>query len=152
MSDELEFLYEQNGNRVYRRKNGSLAVQVINDEPSLTQQHHRDLCDVNNILKKFMKTGIDVFANRVNSGFYGDFTNVGDYQDCLMKVMHAQEAFDSLPAEIRKEFQNDPGQFVDFVGNPDNKDRLVEMGLLPKESGQELTEKTEAESPAPSST
>jgi hypothetical protein len=37
--------------------------------------------------------------------------------------------FMSLPAKIRSRFQNDPGAFLDFVQNPENRDEMIELGL-----------------------
>ena len=37
--------------------------------------------------------------------------------------------FEELPSQIRKKFNNDPAQFLDFVQNENNKDALYEMGL-----------------------
>lgn len=37
-----------------------------------------------------------------------------------------------MPSEVRKRFGNNPGVFMDFVSNPDNKEELVKLGLAVK--------------------
>jgi len=97
-------------------------------EPSMTKQNHTAECDINNIMAKYKRTGLIDHVNHYQ-GEYADVTNLGDFQEALNTVAAAQEAFDQLPASVRKEFDNDPGKFVHFVENPDNIDKMVEMGL-----------------------
>ena len=59
---------------------------------------------------------------------YGEVTGE-DFQEAMETVVRAEQAFRNLPSKIRKEFQNDPAQFLDFVHDPENQDRMVEMGL-----------------------
>lgn len=98
---------------------------------TMTQQNFKAECDINTILKKYQKTGL---ASHVSShqGDYVDLSTPVDYQTALNVVINAQASFDSLPSSIRKQFDNDPGTFVQFVSNPDNSDALIEMGLKNK--------------------
>lgn len=98
----------------------------------LTEQHHKSLCDINNIIHNYDKTGL---INHVSSSTaqYGDFTGINEYQQALHVIMHADEAFSGLPSDVRKRFENDPGKFFEFATNPDNHDELVEMGLATPE-------------------
>jgi phage internal scaffolding protein len=96
--------------------------------PGLAQQHFKDECDVNNILRKYQKTGLLDHVNRFQ-GDYADLSAVPDFQDSLNAVIDAQEAFMTLPSSIRKQFDNDPVQFLDFVHDPSNRDEMVKMGL-----------------------
>jgi len=36
----------------------------------------------------------------------------------------------TIPSDIRKKFDNDPGKFYEFVSNPDNKEELKQMGFI----------------------
>jgi phage internal scaffolding protein len=96
--------------------------------PGLAQQHFKDECDVNRILSKYQKTGLIDHVNRFQ-GDYADLSAVPDFQESLNAVIDAQEAFMTLPSSIRKQFDNDPVAFLDFVHNPDNKDEMIKMGL-----------------------
>jgi phage internal scaffolding protein len=102
--------------------------------PGLAQQHFKDECDVNNILRKYQKTGLIDHVNRFQ-GDYADLSDVPDFQDSLNAVIDAQEAFMTLPSSIRKQFGNDPAAFLDFVHDPDNRDEMVKMGLAKAPTG-----------------
>ena len=39
-------------------------------------------------------------------------------------------AFDDLPAKVRREFDNDPFKFLEFVEDPENVERMAELGLV----------------------
>lgn len=96
--------------------------------PSLTKQCFRDESDINNILKRFERTGVLPEMIRQNPQ-YGDFTDVPSYQESLDIVMKAEEQFLSLDAKLRREFDNDPVKFLEFVNDPSNAKRMVELGL-----------------------
>jgi len=51
--------------------------------------------DVNNIMRKYEKTGILTHVARY-AGEYGDFSGVPDYKEGLERIMAANEMFDSL--------------------------------------------------------
>lgn len=107
-------------------------------EPSMAKQSFAAECDINTIMKKYEKTGLIDHRARYPGG-YADVFNVGEYQEGLNQIRAAQEAFASLPAKVRRRFDNDPGAFVAFVENPENLEVLREMGLaLPKEPTEPL--------------
>lgn len=103
-------------------------VQLNTGEDSLVEQCHKDDCDIVRILKKYDKTGLITHVNNMKAE-YGDFTSINEYQESLNLVLKAQNSFNELPSELRKKFSNDPGQFMEFVTNPDNLDEMVKMGL-----------------------
>lgn len=94
----------------------------------LTKQCFSEECDIGSIMARFDKTGLIEHVNKFQ-GDYGDFTDAQTYQDSLNQVMAAEDMFMSLPANVRAKFENDPGQFLDFVGNPDNLSEMVDLGL-----------------------
>jgi len=95
----------------------------------LTKQSFRDECDINNILRKYQKTGLIEHVKRFN-GQYGDFSDVKGYQDSLNRIKAADEAFMSLPVDLRKRFHQRPAEFLEFVSNSVNRDEMLKMGLL----------------------
>lgn len=102
---------------------------------SLTQQHFRDECDVNNIMRKYQKTGILVDPLKAGRGgrpIFGDFSDVQDFHAAQTAIVEAQAAFMSLSSTIRKKFHNDPGELIDFLENEDNRDEAVKLGLIDK--------------------
>lgn len=106
---------------------------------SRTKQSEKDNCDINNIISRYNATGLMPVSPLPPT--YGDFTGIDDYQTALHVLMDAQDAFFNLPADIRKKFDNDPEQFVEFVTDPKNLESVVDMGLavkrpLPVDSGE----------------
>lgn len=105
---------------------------------SKTDQRFKDETDVNMILARYRVTGDKAVLGLQPSGEpirppqYGDFSEVGTYQECLEVVINAQEQFDALPAVVRKEVGNTPEGMLQFISNPDNYDRGVELGIFEK--------------------
>lgn len=106
-------------------------VQYSSDKPSRAKQSFKNECDINHIMKKYEKTGVVEHAARY-AGEYGDFTGASDYQEAIEKLQAADEAFMSLPATIRKRFDNSAGKYFDFVQNPANLAEMRELGLAVK--------------------
>ena len=98
---------------------------------SRTKQSFADECNINKIIAKFRKTGM-ISHLKATGGHYGDFTGVTDYRQALDAIREADASFATLPADIRRRFDNDPAQFLQFVSNPENAEALKDMGLVPK--------------------
>ena len=60
---------------------------------------------------------------------FGDFSEIDSYQDALNKIMLAEDMFNSLPAQARKHFDNDPLKFVQAAQDPSNDSLMVSLGL-----------------------
>jgi phage internal scaffolding protein len=112
-----------------KRPNGTLRVKWMPEGESKTQQNFKKTCDVNAILARYSKTGVLDHVRSVQ-GSYGDFSNVGGYQEALMRVQAAQQAFDALPAKIRKRFDNNPEELLAFVSDRKNMKEAVSLGLI----------------------
>lgn len=108
-----------------------------NRQPAMTEQCHKKECDIGHILKKYDKTGLLTHVNNTKAE-YGDFTEVGDYKESLNKIIKAQDSFMELPSEIRKKFGNDPGNYIEFVTNPNNKEEMIDLGLAIREPKKEI--------------
>jgi len=99
---------------------------------SMTHQSMAPECDINRIMAKWQKTGVIEHANQFQ-GQYGDFSEIPTYQEAMDKVIRGQEVFMTLPSSIRRMFDNDPGQFLEFATDPKNLDQMIEMGLAERE-------------------
>lgn len=95
---------------------------------SLTQQHFANEADIKTIIKKHDRTGIISHVAR-GIAHYGDYSEVNEYREALDMVNSANASFGELPAEIRKMFDNDAGAFFEFATNPENDEKLIELGL-----------------------
>lgn len=114
--------------RIYSRFDVPLDEGIFFEDESLAQQHFKDECDINNILAKYNRTGL---LPQVSEQFeFGDFGESFDYQASLNKMIEAQAIFDALPSQIRREFNNNVGEFLEQVHNEDFFDRGVEIGLF----------------------
>lgn len=104
---------------------------LVCPEETLAQQQFADDSDPNTIMAKFAKTGDISLLNPGNTvPRYGDFTSVEDYQTSLNTVIAAQDAFDSLDAQIRARFKNDPAVLMEFLDDEANREEAVKLGLV----------------------
>jgi len=98
-----------------------------------TKQSFKRECDLNQIMKKYMKTGVitpEILNKR--QAIFADVSEVGDYQACHETVQASQDAFMTLPSKIRTRFENDPGQLLDFCADPGNRKEAIELGIITK--------------------
>lgn len=100
--------------------------------PSMTRQEFADECDINNLMKQYEGHDIGAIMRQVNPPSYVDFAEMP--QDLLgyMELMkNAEAAFMTLPASVRREFDNSPVAFVDFASDRKNLDQMRTWGLAP---------------------
>lgn len=97
-------------------------------DPSLTQQHMKDECDINILVERFGVTG--QFPTTPLEPTYGDFSGVSDYHSALNAIRASDEAFMALPAKIRAKFDHDPNALLNFLQNEENRDEAIQIGLI----------------------
>lgn len=85
-------------------------------------------CDINNIMRKYQKSGAVSHFNR-HASEYG-FASGADFSESMRVITLAQGMFDDLPSSVRSRFGNSPGAFLDFVQDDGNKSEMKEMGLM----------------------
>lgn len=93
-----------------------------------TEQHHKKECDVNEIIKKYDRDGIITHVSRFE-GRFGDMTGA-DFKAMQDKVANAKSMFSALPADVRKFFANQPSNLLEFMEDPNNRDKAIELGLI----------------------
>lgn len=105
----------------------SIFFGTNNTEESLTQQSDAEDCDINVIMKKYARTGqLPVVQLQP---LYGDFSEVDDFRGMQDKIKAANDAFAEIPAHIRKRFNNDPQEFINFATDKENLPELRKLGL-----------------------
>lgn len=104
--------------------------------PKLTRDSEADACDVNRIVARFEQSGILPSVDR--EGVFADVADIGDYRTALERVSRAQEVFATFDARIRKRFNNDPAEFLDFMSNPANEDEAIELGIVKAKPVEQL--------------
>lgn len=97
--------------------------------PSMTEQHFKDECDINNIIEKAKVTGVLPSGSR--EPLFGDFEKFPkNLQERFDMYNEANERFLHLPSELRKRFGNNPANLLDFLRDSNNIDEAVKLGLL----------------------
>lgn len=97
-------------------------------EKTLTKQEFADECNINKIVKRYNTTG--VMPSGTRKPIYADLTQTFNYQEAVERINAIQDDFMTLPSELRAEFDNDPIAFGDFISNPDNLDKITDMGII----------------------
>jgi len=101
-------------------------------EERRTRDAFQEECDINVIVQRWLKTGVD--PRDPGQQQFGDFTFVPSYQEAFDQVIRAGRAFHKLPIDIRKYFNHDADELLRFIDDPANHDQAVEMGLLPPQT------------------
>jgi phage internal scaffolding protein len=97
--------------------------------PSRTLQSSAAETNINTIMRKYEKTGI-IDHKAKYAGRYGEAPEKTDFHEAMVLIADANTMFNDLPASIRSDFKNDPGEFLAFVSDDENLDQMVEMGLI----------------------
>lgn len=102
-----------------------------------TKQSEEAQANINAIVKRYRSTQLlPAFNSR--PGRYGDVSSAPDFREMQQKVRSAQEAFDSLPPNVRSHFRNDPAELLAAVYDPGRVDELRKLGLVPEERAPEV--------------
>lgn len=121
-------------------------VSISDWEPSLARQEFQDECDINQIMMRFEKGEAPSFTPRVP--LYLDLTEMPDtLQGTLNLLNEAAASFNSLPALVRREFENDPVLFVEFASDPANLEQLRTWGLAPPKPVEPAPQRVELVNP-----
>ncbi len=97
---------------------------------TLTRQSEAKATNINTIVAQYDKTGLLPQTGR--EALYADVADAPDYRTALDLIRNADELFMTIPAAVRARFDNEPAVFLDWTSDPDNRDEMVEMGLLEK--------------------
>lgn len=110
---------------------------------SMTEQQFKQEVDINNILDHYRKTGYLPPSSR--DPIYGDVSQITSFQDALHHVEDSYALFETVPSKIRRMFNNDPGEYLAYVSNPDNHEEAYSLGILsrPQADSSERTEGSE---------
>lgn len=119
--------------------------------PSRTRQEFAEECDINSIMARYETTGIISHVDP-RPPVYMDFTNVPDLQGTLRILDEAQDAFMSLPARVRLEFENDVHKFVAFAEDQANLEQMRTWGLAKPAPVEESPIKVEVTNPPDAAT
>lgn len=97
----------------------------------MTVQSDKNQANINSIVRRIEKGGM---LHNLNSGtpFYGDVSEYAGLQDAIIKVQNANEMFMDMSPEIRKRFNNNPVELVDFLRDEKNTQEAIDLGMVIK--------------------
>lgn len=100
----------------------------FSDTVSLTEQHHKDACDIHNILKRAQQTGVMEHMAKYE-GTYGTMPSGDEFHAHMNALKAAESMFESVPSFLRNRFENDPAKFLDYISNNKNYDEMEKQGF-----------------------
>jgi len=99
-------------------------------QPTMTKQEFIAESDINNIVRDFTpRVMAELTLRTLQAGGFDELPDNLDYQQALEIAGSAQNTFATLPAQVRKRFDNDPGKFLQFMQDPANQDEAIKLGL-----------------------
>lgn len=97
-------------------------------DESRTKQSFKEECDINTIVRRFGVTG--QVPNSIETPLQGDFSDALDFRQSMDLIVAAREAFQELPAQVRKRFHHDPAEFNEFVSDESNRAEAEKLGIV----------------------
>lgn len=110
------------------RYSPQLRVTFETEGESLTEQQFAEESQILNKIRKYDSQGFFDSINR-NPAQYNDFTQVRDLADAIDQIEQARDAFQTIPSDVRKRFNNSASEFFEFASNESNYNELVKLGL-----------------------
>lgn len=119
-------MYANRKPKVETRKRTAVKIDFSECEV-ITEQHHKDECDILNIVRKYEK--LDIPFPELTEADFGDILDAPTYLDMQNQIAEANSLFDGLPSRIRARFDNSPNMFLEFMSDSKNYDEIEKMGL-----------------------
>lgn len=119
-----------------RRENGSLRIQQdFSNCPTMTEQHTAHLTDINYLVERYRPDEFAAYLaarSQHRTEILGhDFSKEPSLQDAKNVVYQSRKHFEELPEDVRIQFRSHL-EFMKFIDNPDNAEKMVKMGILTK--------------------
>lgn len=107
-------------------------VDLVCPDDGMTRQEFKDECDINVLMATYERNGVMPPLNRGTPQFL-DVSDVPDLPRAIAVIDAASAAFMTLPAKVRREFDQDAVKFMEFAMKPENIGQLREWGLAAPE-------------------
>lgn len=126
-----------------RRENGSLEISWdYSNCPTMTEQHTGHLSDLNYLIAKYKPDELAQYVAARSQYrqeiLNHDFSAEPNRQQAMNALYQMKKNFDSLPEEVRITFKNHV-EFLKFIDNPANAEKMVKLGLLTKKEIEKVT-------------
>lgn len=122
MSLRLKALLEQISPKPKTRK---ALLALVSDpvyDDGRTKQSFKDETDIQKIMARADKAGTISHLQKYE-GVYADYSDF-DFAQQINDLAKGRQIFEDLPAELRREFHQDPDEFFAYVNDPANIDKL----------------------------
>ena len=86
---------------------------TVNMEPTMTQQHFKEECDINTIMERFGVTG--ELPTNIRQPMSADFIEAMNFHEAQNALLEAKNSFMELPAQVRAKFENDPAALIQYL-------------------------------------
>lgn len=95
---------------------------------SRTDQSKADKCNINTIMAKAYRAGVTPFYD--GQAEYMETLGEFNFQEAMNKLAYAKQGFEQLPIELKKRFNQNPDELMEFLKDKANADEARELGLL----------------------
>lgn len=116
-------------------------------EPTRAQQQFRDDADINTLVERFGLTG--EMPQLTDIPYNDEYVPVTDYHAALNQLKAHNETFMTLPHDLRRRFDNDPGKFVAWASDEKNMEEMGKLGLLNPAAMDKLARQRDAAAAPP---
>jgi len=119
--------------RVVHFLNRPIGAGALNFANALdrTHQEFKVECDINSIMARYQATGVMPQPwKSPPQPMWGDFASAPEFFEAQQLLLDARQSFMNLPAKVRTRFNNNPGELLAFVQDPNNTDEARTLGLV----------------------
>lgn len=136
-----------------KRPDGSLRYALdFSNCVSLAEQHTAHLSDLNYLIEKYKPDELAAYLAARTSyrqEILGhDFAKEPSLQEAKNAVYKIKQTYEELPNEIKNQFQS-AFQFMKFLDNPQNQQKMIDLGLLTDKQVKVLTAAKQDPPPPP---
>lgn len=127
-----------------RRPDGSYYYHLdFSNCPSMAEQHSARETDLNYLIERYKPDELAAYmaarAQYKREIIGHDFSIEPNYQEARNITYQLKSAYDNLSDDIKNHFKSHV-DFLKFIDNPANAEKMVKLGLLTKKEIQNLTE------------
>lgn len=124
------------------RPNGTRRIQRdFQYCPTMSEQHTAHLSNINYLMSRYKPDELAAYIaarGAHKKEIIGhDFSQEPSLQEAKNVVYQARQNFEALPEEIKSHFKNHV-EFLKFIDNPANADKMVKLGILKPKQIEDL--------------
>lgn len=120
---------------------------IIDQKEDKCQQKFEIESNINNIMAKYNETGIIGNPLKISNRkpIFGDFSSIPSFQEANQMIIDTNNAFATLPSDIREKFGNDPNIMLHWLNDPKNNDDAIRLGLVSNPNKEVFKNETKTE-------